>query len=54
MTGENCRQFSLLTWKTFIGQSVHQEVGEGMGWKGGIVILARCNFHFIREHENVV
>ena len=22
--------------------------------EGGIVILARCKFHFIREHENMV
>ena len=21
---------------------------------GGIIILARCEFHFIREHENLV
>ena len=24
------------------------------GVDGGIVILARCEFHFIREHENLV
>ena len=27
------------------------KVGEGMR---GIVILARCEFHFIREHKNLV
>ena len=26
----------------------------GMGWMGGIVILARCVFLFIREHEVLV
>ena len=24
------------------------------GWKEGIVTLARCLFHFIREHEKLV
>ena len=28
--------------------------GAMRGWKGGIVILARFVFHFIREHENLV
>ena len=27
---KNCRQLSLLTWNTFIGQLVHQVGGEGM------------------------
>ena len=31
MTGENCRQFSLLTWNSFIGQFVHPVRGKGMG-----------------------
>ena len=38
----------------FIGQVVHPVGGEGIGWKGEIVILDRCKFHFIREHENLV
>ena len=29
--------------------------GDGLkGWMVGIVILARCEFHFIIEHENLV
>ena len=55
--GEKCLQFSLLKCiYLFIVQFVHL-VGEGIGvkgFKGVIVILARCEFHFIREHENVV
>ena len=45
MTGENCCQF------------VHPVGGEGLGKigrKGSIVILAHCDFHFIRGHENLV
>ena len=41
---KNCRQFSLLTWNSFIGQFVHLVVGKGMGKRGGreeITILAR-------------
>ena len=37
---------------SFIGQFVHHVGGEGM--EGGIVILARCVFLFIREHEVLV
>ena len=44
MTRENCRQFRLLTWNSFIGQFV-PTVG---GW------LARSKFHFIIENENLV
>ena len=29
--GKNCRQFSLLSWKSFIGQLVHLVVGDQMG-----------------------
>ena len=29
--GKNCRQFSLLTGNSFIGQFVHPVGGEGMG-----------------------
>ena len=28
MTGKNCRQFSLLTWNSFIGQFVHPVGGD--------------------------
>ena len=51
MTGKNCHQFSLVTWNSFIGQFVNPIEG---GWKEGIVILARCKFHFIRENEDLV
>ncbi len=47
----NCRQFRLLFPLLFIGQVVHSEVGEGMR---KIDILARYNFKFIREHDNLV
>ena len=57
MTGENCRQFRLLTGTSFIGQFVHTVGGEAMGlrgWKGGIVILPSYVYNFIREHDRVV
>ena len=43
-------QFRLLFPQSFI---VHKVGGRGMGkcGIGGIVILARYKFHFIREHE---
>ena len=44
MKGENCRQFSLLA---------NMEPLHPVGVKGGIVILARSKFHFIRKHENL-
>ena len=44
---KNCRQFRLLTWNSPIGQFVLKVGEEGMGWKEGIVILARCEFYFI-------
>ena len=51
-----CRYFWLLTWTSLIVQFVHSM--EGRGWdKGGgwgIVILASCDYHFIRVHENLV
>ena len=31
MTGKNCRQFMLLTWKSFIGQFVHPVGVESLG-----------------------
>ena len=40
-----------------VGQFVHPVGGKGIGKRGcmgGIVILARCEFYFIREHENLV
>ena len=53
MRGKKLCQFWLLTWKTFIGQFVHI-VGFDwlMGVGEGIMILARCAFHFIIKHEN--
>ena len=33
MTGDNCRQFRLITWTLFIGQFVHPLGGEGIGEK---------------------
>ena len=35
MTGENCCQFRLLTWNSFIGQFVYPVGGEGMSKYGG-------------------
>ena len=46
--GENCRQFSLLTWSSF-SSFLQQE-----GSESGKVVLAHCKFHFIRVHENLV
>ena len=54
ITGENCRQFRLLTLYSGIGQLVHLVRGEEIGWMGGIVILACCKFHFIRVHDNLM
>ena len=52
-TGENYRQFNLLFPLSFIGQAVHPVGGDRV--KGGeIVILARYEFYFTREHENLV
>ena len=35
ITGENCRQFRLLTWTSLIGQFVYPVWGEGCGKGGG-------------------
>ena len=51
LTGENCRQFSLIIWTPFIGQFVHPVGMKGMG---KVVILASCEYYFIRVHENLV
>ena len=35
----------------------HPVGGEWIGYRGWVevtVILARCKFHFIREHENLI
>ena len=49
--GEKFRQLRLLTWNSTFIQFVHPEEGA----QGDIiVILAGCEFHFIREHENLV
>ena len=40
MTGENCRQFRLLTWTSFIGQLVfHYARGDGVKWVGGGIVI---------------
>ena len=55
--GMNCRQFRLLFPLSFIGQYVHSVGGEWIGrreWEGEVIILARCVFYFIREHEHLV
>ena len=51
-TRENCRQYMLLTLKSFIGQFVNP-IGREDWSKSGIVTLARCELHFIREHKNL-
>ena len=46
-----------LGWSSFNGQFVHPVGRELMGlggWMEDIVILARFEFHYIREHENLV
>ena len=54
--GKNMVAFmKLVYW--FIGQFFTPVRGEGMrkkGKNGGIFILARCEFHFVREHENLM
>ena len=42
MTGETCRQFSLLTWTLFIGQFVHQVGGGVKGGYGGWIVILAC------------
>ena len=47
----------LLTWTSFMGQFVRPAGEEGMSVKGvesGIIILASCEFHFIRVLDNLV
>ena len=40
---------------TFIGMLIHKKKGRGLGnGGGGIVILARWEIYFFREHENLV
>ena len=53
MTWENCLQFRLLAWTSFIGQFIHPVGGEWIRlrvWIGGIVILASYKFHFVRVY----
>ena len=48
---------NLLIWTSFIGQYVHPVGGYGIGYSwqmGGIVILACCEYYFIRVHDNLV
>ena len=55
ITGENCRQFRLLKWTSFIGQFIHLVGGDGiMGMDREVVILASTKFHFIRVHDNLM
>ena len=57
ITGEKLLSITLLTCNTFIGQFVHPVGGDWKGYVGlmvGIVILASCEYHFLREQENVV
>ena len=46
----SCRKFRLLTWTSFIGQFVHPVGWEGMDGWGCIVIIASCEYPFIRVH----
>ena len=48
ITGENCQKFMLLTCTLLIEQFVHP-----VGGDGGIVILARCDFHFIKKNMKI-
>ena len=49
------KKIGLLTWASFISYFVPIIGGDGIkGGKGWIVILARQNFHIIREQENLV
>ena len=46
---ENCRQFRLLIWTSFIGKFIHPVEGKGMVlrvWIGDIVIFSSCEDHF--------
>ena len=52
--GKTCCQFRLLFSLSFIGQFVNPVDAGVKGVDGGIVILTRCEFHFLREHENLV
>ena len=48
-------KFRLLTWNSFNGQFFHAVEREGKrGWMWGVVKLARCEVHLIRELENLV
>ena len=48
MTWENCRQFSLLAWNSFIGQFVDPVGGKGMEKRGGW-----GNRYFIPRHVSI-
>ena len=52
VTGEICRKFRLLMWTPFVGQFRHPVRIVEMD--RSIVILASCEFHFSRVHENLV
>ena len=55
--GIKCRQCRFIKWDSFISQFVQPVGGQGTGWgkrvDGGIIILGRCEFPFIRKHENL-
>ena len=48
LQGEICRQFSLLTWTSFIGQFIHIVEGKRYHY------FSQLRVHFIREHENLM
>ena len=53
--GKN-HQVRLLIWTSFIGQFVRQVGGKGDRVKDemGCIVIASCQYHFIRMHENLV
>ena len=57
MTGGKLWLIQTSNIELILGQFIHPLEGKGMelmGWIRGIVSLARCEFHFIIEHENLV
>ena len=49
--GEKLSSIYVANMELINGQFIHPEGDEE---KGKIDILARCEFHFIRQHENLV
>ncbi len=50
LTGKICRQFRLLRWTSFFGRLFIWSEGRVWG-KGDNIILASCEYHFIRVLE---